>query len=313
MGELAVTGASGFVGRFLLERLRAQGETPVAISRQPLEMAGVRQVLMSDYARTPELASDLRGVESLVHLAGLAHQQQSNPAEAEALFRVANVDSALSVARACMAAGVRRLVFVSSIGVNGSHSTKPFLETDAPAPTEPYAVSKWEAERALTDLLAGSRTELVIVRPPLVYGPGAPGNFGKLVHFVASSRWIPLGALDAPRSFIHVVNLADALITAARHPGLGGLTFLVADGRDVTVGEVVRTLAGSFRTRRARVLDVPMPLLKTAAWLLGRQGAFDKLAAPLQVDASRFTRSTGWRPEVTPEQGLRGAAREFEP
>lgn len=275
-------------------------------------MAGVRQVLVSDYARTAELESDLHGVESLIHLAGRAHQAQSNP-EVHALFRKANVDTAMDVARACMAAGVPRFVFVSSIGVNGSHSTKPFLETDAPAPTEPYALSKWEAEQALTDLLAGSTTELVIVRPPLVYGPGAPGNFGKLVRFVASSRWIPLGALDAPRSFIHVANLADALITAARHTGLGGSTFLVADGRDITVGEVVRTLAGSFRTNRARVLNVPVPLLKTAAWLLGRQAAFDKLAAPLQVDASRFTRVTGWRPSVTPDEGLRRTAREFEP
>jgi nucleoside-diphosphate-sugar epimerase len=313
VGELAVTGASGFVGRCLVERLRAQGESPLAISRQPLEMAGVRQVLVSDYARTTELAGDLHGVESLIHLAARAHQPHSDPALAAALFREANVDTALDVARACRAAGVRRFVFVSSIGVHGSQSTKPFLETDAPAPTEPYAVSKWEAERALTELLAGSTTELVIVRPPLVYGPGAPGNFGKLVRLVASSRWIPLGALDAPRSFIHVVNLADALITAARHPGLGGSTFLVADGRDVTVGEVVRTLAGSFRTHRAQVLDVPVPLLKTAAWLLGRQADFDKLAAPLQVDASRFARRSGWRPSVSPEEGLRAIAREFEP
>jgi len=310
VGELAVTGASGFIGRNLLDRLREQGETPVAISRQPLDIDGVRKVLVNDYAQTAELAAHLRGVQALIHLAGRAHQQ-SSPGQAEALFRKANVDTALDVARACMAAGVSRLVFVSSIGVNGSHSAKPFLESDAPAPTEPYAVSKWKAEQALTELLAGSQTELVIVRPPLVYGPRCPGNFGKLVRFVASSSWIPLGALDAPRSFIHVANLADALIKAARHPGLGGLTFLVADARDVTVGEVVRTLVDSLRSSRARVINVPVPLLKTAAFLLGRKASFEKLTAPLQVDASRFTRLTGWRPEVTTEEGLRDTAKGF--
>lgn len=311
MNELAVTGASGFIGRFLLDRLRAHGETPVAISRQHSDIVGVRKVLVTDYSRIAELSGHLCGVQALIHLAGRAHQQSSSD-QAEALFRKANVDTALHVARACMAAGVSRLVFVSSIGVNGSHSAKPFLETDAPAPTEPYAMSKWMAEQALTELLAGSQTELVIVRPPLVYGPGCPGNFGQLVQFVASSRWIPLGALDAPRSFIHVANLADALIKGARHPGLGGMTFLVADARDVTVGEVVRTLACALRSSKARVINVPVPLLRAAAFLLGRQASFEKLAAPLRVDASRFMRLTGWRPEISTEEGMRDTANGFE-
>lgn len=289
----------------------AAGERPVAISRQSLEIAGIRKVVVTDYARTTELTSHLFGVEAMVHLAGRAHQE-SNSIQAEVQFRAANVDTTLDVARACIAAGVKRFVFVSSIGVNGSRSERPFLETDEPAPTERYAVSKWKAEQALTDLLVGSKTELVIMRPPLVYGPGCPGNFGKLVRFIAKSRWIPLGALDAPRSFIHVVNLADALITAARHPGLGGSTFLVADSRDVTVAEVVRTIADTLQSSPAHVINVPVPLLKAAAFLLGRQAFFDKLAAPLQVDASRFSSITGWRPEISPEEGLRNTAKGFE-
>ncbi|MDR7096756.1 NAD-dependent epimerase/dehydratase family protein [Hydrogenophaga laconesensis] len=311
MSEIAVTGASGFIGRVLIGRLLAAGETPVAISRQPLEIAGARNVAITDYARTAELAAHLSEVEALIHLAGRAHQA-SHPGQDEALFEAANIDTALYAARACMAAGVKRFVFVSSIGVNGNHSAKPFLDTDEPAPTEPYAVSKWKAEQALGELLAGSPTELTIIRPPLVYGPGCPGNFRKLVRLAATSRWIPLGALDAPRSFIHVVNLADALITAARHPGLDRETFLVADARDITVGEVVRILAGSLHASRARVINVPVLLLKIAAFLLGRRALFDKLAAPLQVDASRFSRVTGWKPEITVEKGLRDTAKAFE-
>lgn len=310
MSKFAVTGASGFIGRILLDHLLAAGESPVAMSRQSLEIQGVRNVTVTDYARTAELASHLFGVEALIHLAGRAHQE-AHSVEAEAQFQAANVDAALDAARACIEAGVKRFVFVSSIGVNGSRSVKPFRETDNPAPTELYAVSKWKAEQALSDLLAGSPTELVIVRPPLVYGRGCPGNFRKLVGFVATSRWIPLGALDAPRSFIHVDNLADALITAARHPGLGGSTFLVADARDVTVGEVVRTLADSLESSRARVVNVPVSLLKTAAFLLGRQASLDKLTAPLQVDASRFSSITGWQPSVTTEQGMRDTVKGF--
>lgn len=310
MSNLAITGASGFIGRVLLDRLVAAGEKPTAISRQSLGMEGVRNVMVTDYAQTADLVSHLLDADAVIHLAGRAHQDAST-AQAEALFQAANVDTALDVARACIAARVKRLVFVSSIGVNGNRSAKPFTETDPPAPTEPYAVSKWKAELALTELLKGSGTELVIIRPPLVYGPGCPGNFKKLARFVATSRWVPLGSLDAPRSFIHVVNLADVLITAARHPGVGGMTFLVADGRDTTVSEVVRKLAGSL-PGSTRVVNVPVPLLRTAALLVGRQASFEKLAAPLQVNASLFSCITGWRPVISMDEGLLDTARSIQ-
>lgn len=310
MGKIAVTGATGFVGRCLIRHLLARGELALAISRQPLDIAGVSCVSVPEYAFTPEVIENLRGSDALVHLAGSAHQPSSG-AEAEAQIFKANVDIALNVARACVVAGVGRFVFVSSVGVNGSHSSKPFLDTDPPAPTEPYAFSKWKAEMELAQFFAGSKTELVVIRPPLVYGPGCPGNFERLVRFVASSPWVPLGALVAPRSFIHVVNLADALITAARYPGLGGATFLVSDGHDVSVGEVVSTLADEFTAGKARVINVPAPLLNVVAFLMGRRALFEKLASPLQIDASRFSIVTGWKPLITTEEGLRDTARGF--
>ncbi len=310
MGEIAVTGASGFIGRRLVERLLADGASVLALSRQPMATAGVRGLVVEDYTDVARLAQALRGVDALIHLAARAHQESAGAADA-ALFHAANVETTLNTARACLAAGVKRFVFVSSIGVNGGRSTHPFTELDTPAPTEPYAVSKWEAERALSALVAGTAMECVVIRPPLVYGPGCPGNFGRLVRWAATARFLPLGALSAPRTFVHVDNLVDALIVAARHAGIGNSTFLVADDRDVTVGEVVRILADVLQPGKRVVLEAPPALLAAAATLVGRRATFDKLAAPLQVDASAFTRATGWRPPVSPEQGLRETARQF--
>jgi UDP-4-keto-D-FucNAc 4-reductase len=201
------------------------------------------------------------------------------------------------------------MVFVSSIGVNGSHtSCRPFTEADTPRPVEPYGHSKWEAEQELARLLSGSAMEYVIVRPPLVYGSGCPGNFGRLVRLVARAPVVPLGSLNAPRSFIHVDNLVDALLCAAVHPGLNGKIFLLADGRDVSVGEVVRRLAEALGRGRHTVLNVPPWLLSTAAKLTGRTAAYAKLASALQVDASAFSRATGWRAPVDPTEGLHETA-----
>ncbi len=310
MAEIAVTGASGFVGRRLVEHLKSIGQSPIAISRRPGGAAAARHVLIDGYGDVTGLARQLRGVESLIHLAARAHQDSTGTADTQ-LFKAANVQTTLNVAQACMAAGVRRLVFVSSIGVNGSRSDHPFTEEDAPAPSEPYAISKWEAERALTALVAGSSMNVVILRPPLVYGPGCPGNFGRLVRWVASSRLVPLGALAAPRTFVFLDNLVDALVVAARHPDIANSTFLVADSSDVTVGAVVRILAGVLQPNRRVVVNVPPALLALGASLAGHRAAYGKLAAPLQVDASAFFRATDWQPAVSPQEGLRATARHF--
>jgi len=306
-----VTGASGFVGRRLLERLAAEGRPTVALSRRGTGLSNVRDVVVRDYADTEALAEALQGVDSVVHLAARAHLDSQGAGDS-ALFRSANVDCTLSVARACLAAGVRRLVLVSSIGVNGSRSTDhPFTELDRPGPAEPYAVSKLEAETELATLLRGTGVEYVILRPPLVYGPGCPGNFGRLVRLVARAPIVPLGALTAPRSFIYVDNLVDALLVADRQTGLGGMTFLLADGRDVSVGEVVRRLAAELRPNRSPVVDIPVWLLRALARLVGRSADFDKLAAPLQIDARAFSLATGWHAPYDPTEGLRETARQF--
>jgi UDP-4-keto-D-FucNAc 4-reductase len=309
--NIAVTGASGFVGGRLLARLVADGHQAVAISRRPLGLTDVREVTVLDYSDTARLADSLKGVEVLIHLAARAHFDHSEENEAM-LFRKANVDTTQFVAKACIEAGVKRFVLVSSIGVNGNHTCgKPFTEEDTPRPVEPYAVSKWDAERALAELLDRSSPEYVIVRPPLVYGPACPGNFRRLVALVASSPIIPLGALRAPRSFIYVENLVDALLVAGHHPGAASGTFLLSDGSETSVSEVVSHLAREMRPGKSVVWNVPQWLLAFLAKLAGRSEAFEKLAWPLQVDASAFSRVTGWRAPFSLEQGLLTTARAY--
>jgi len=310
VAEIAVTGASGFVGRRLINHLGSIGASPVAISRRPGANGSIRHVSVDDYGDVARLARQLQGVESLIHLAARAHQESAGAADID-LFRAANVQTTLNVAQACMAAGVRRLVFVSSIGVNGSRSDHPFTEQDAPAPSEPYAVSKWEAERALAALVSGSSMNVVTIRPPLVYGPGCPGNFARLVRLTARSRLVPLGGLNAPRTFVFLDNLVEALAVAAQHPDIANSTFLVADSSDVTVGDVVRIMASVLQPGRRVVVNVPPTLLALVASLAGRRSAYEKLAAPLQVDASAFSQATGWHPAVSPQEGLRETARQF--
>jgi len=308
---VAVTGASGFIGRRLLARLQRDGCPTIALSRHGTGVGGLRDVVVTDYGDLPTLSRALAGADVLVHLAGRAHQASRGLRDTE-LFRAANVATTLSVARACIAADVRRFVLVSSIGVNGNCTQRhPFSENDVPHPVEPYAVSKWEAECALAALLRGQSIEYVVLRPPLVYGPGCPGNFRSLVRFVARAPIVPLGALRAPRSFMYVDNLVDAVLVAARYPGLSGRTFLLADGRDVSVAEVVRELAAVLRPSQSTILEVPPWLLALIAWICGRFSVYQRLASPLQVDASEFGRATGWTAPFDPYDGLRESARHF--
>ena len=305
-GTVAVTGASGFIGQRVLARLLRDGQPAMALSRRGVVLPGVRNEVVTDYGDISALARALEGVDSLIHLAARAHAADGGKGDAD-LFKEANVQTARSVARASVAAGVRRIVLVSSIGVNG-HA---FSGDDVPKPAEHYAVSKLEAERALALVVQGTPTDYVIVRPPLVYGPGCPGNFGRLVRLVARAPLVPLGALDEPRSFIYVENLVDALLLATRHAGVSRGTYVLSDGRDVTVGEVVRRLAAVLRPSQNVVRDVPPWLLAVVARIAGQSGAYSKLAAPLQLDARQFSRATGWHAPFDPVVGLEETARQF--
>ena len=313
MTRIAVTGARGFVGRALVARLRRDGVECVAVSQgEPTaRREGTTLQVETDYTDAPALAEQLSGCDAIIHLAGRAHQV-GEPLDAETgrRYREANVVPVLTVAEAARRAGVPRVVLVSSIGVNGNATHgRPFTENDSPAPVEPYALSKLEAERELARVLARGGTDWVVLRPPLVYGPRCPGNLGRLIGLAARAPLLPLGGLHAPRTLIALDNLLDALLVAARHPAVSRRTFVVADARDVDVAEMLRAFLDGLGRSHWRLLAVPAPLLATLASAVGKGAAWRKLAGALQVDASTFAAATGWRARVDPRDGLRATAR----
>lgn len=304
----AVTGSSGFVGRHLVPWLAAQGRGVVAVARGltgPLP-AGAQARPVADYADVAALTNAFQGTQAVIHLAARAHVQGAEPPqEALAAFERANVDAALACAEAALQAGCRRFVLVSSIGVNGQATHgRPFTENDEPSPQEPYARTKWQAECAIAERLMSTGLEWVVVRPPLVYGPGCPGNFRALLGLVRRLPVLPFGAFRARRSYIGIENLCSALEMAALHPACASRRFVLSDGEDIDLANLVRLLADG--TGRAHVPQwrVPPALLQALAALAGRRDAFVKLSGELRVDSRAFRQSTGWQPPVSLSQGL---------
>lgn len=305
--NIGVTGASGFVGRYVVNTLAAQGHAVRAIARcEPQNLE--RSVT---WARSPDLttpgdwATVVAGLDVVIHAAARVHVMNDKVAEPLPAFQAANVNGTLALARAAAAQGVRRFVFVSSIKVNGERTEPgaPFTPDSQPAPIDPYGVSKLEAEQALTLLCAETGMELVIVRPVLVYGPGVKANFRALLNAVARGIPLPFGRVENARSLVFVGNLADLIARAALHPAAAGGTFLVSDGQDLStaalIGEIARAMG-----RPARLISVPPAWLRGAGRLLGRRAAIDRLLGSLTVDSGSLHATLGWTPPFSVRQGL---------
>ena len=291
--RVALSGATGFIGSVLHPELVRRGYEVLSVSRAELEA-------MRNGADASE---NLAGCTAAVHLAARAHVLRETEVDPVTAFRVANRDTTLAFARACAKEGVGRFVFVSSIGVNGSSSTRPFRPDDPPAPEEPYAVSKLEAERDLSALASATGLEVVVVRPPLVYGPHAKGNFLRLLQLAAISLPLPLASISGKRSLLSVWNLSDLLIRCIEHPAAPGRVLLAGDGEDVELPELIRLLAAAMG-RPGRLLAVPEGLLRTLTGLLGARRVFAKLTASLQVDISETRRVLEWTAPVSLRDGL---------
>ena len=293
--RLVITGASGFIGRTLVARANAAGHSLVALSRSEGSLPG-------GYEDEAALARACAGADAVLHLAARAHRG-GNDADFDCNVRVAR-----AVAAAARTAGVRRVVLLSSIGVNGNVTRdKPFDEGDAPAPVEPYARSKLRCEQEVQEILAGTPTEWVIARPPLVYGPHAPGNFDRLVRAVARGLPLPVASVRNRRTLVGLDNLCDALLLCATHAGAASQLFLLADEEDVSTPEIVRWIARGL-ARSPRVWAMPPRLLKLAARLAGRPRIAESLCDSLQVDAGKARRVLGWTPAVRTPDGLMQAA-----
>lgn len=307
--EILVTGASGFVGRHVCDRLEREGSRVRKVLRPGHPLREGQDIGIEDIGPTTDWAQALAGCDAVVHLAARVHVFQPGAGPAE-YFRV-NVEGSERLARSAAAAGVRRFVFLSSVKVNGeSTDGRPFSENDVPAPTDAYAASKLEAEVRLRQIAVDTGVEIVILRPPLVYGAGVKANFLSLLRAVDAGIPMPLAAVENRRSLLYVGNLASAIETCLHHPAAPGSTYLVADDDDVSTPELVRRISAALG-RRPRLFPLPVSLLEAAAALLGRQAQAQRLTRSLQLDLTRIKSELGWRPPLSMQQGLMATAAWF--
>lgn len=299
--RILVTGASGFVGRALCETLTQIGHEIVPAVRVPKGIHAERVVGQIDASTNWQAA--LEGVQAVVHLAARVHVMQDAASDPLAAFRSVNTDGSLNLARQCAAAGAKRFTFISSIKVNGEGRELPYAESDLPSPQDAYAISKWEAEQGLREIEAATGMEVVILRPPLVYGPGVGANFLRLMRMVEKRRPLPFGRVENRRSLLYLGNFTDAIRLCLEHPAAAGKTFLLSDGEDVSSAELVRRLARAMN-RPARLLPVPTSWLRMAGALAGRSSEMDRLLGSLAVDSSQIRQELGWRPQFSMEDGL---------
>ena len=308
METVLVTGANGFVGQALCDALASSGRR----IRRTVRVAqpGFRDaVATGDIGPDTDWSAALEDVGCIVHLAARTHVLRETAANPLAEYRLTNVAGTERLARSAAARGVRRLVFLSSVKVHGeSTGARPYTEDDAPRPEDDYGASKWEAEQALARIAAETGLQVVVLRPPLVYGPGVKGNFLRLMGLVARGVPLPFGAIGNRRSFIYLGNLAHAIVQAIDAPRAAGRTYLAADGEDLSTPELVRGLASALGVK-ARLVSCPLMPLKLAAAIVGRSAEFARLTGSLQVDSARLRRELDWRPRYSLSQGLAESAR----
>lgn len=306
-----VTGASGFIGSAVLDRLRAEGRRATGTARSPAPGSALRP--------SPALGPDadwralLAGREVLVHAAARVHVMRDTASDALAEFRRANVEGTLCLARQAAQAGVRRFIFISSVKVNGEASPpgRPFRALDRPAPCDPYGISKHEAEQALLALSRRGAMEITIIRPPLVHGPGVKANFLSLMRWLRRGLPLPLGAIGHNRrSLVALDNLVDLILTCIDHPAAANRIFMAGDGEDLSTTALLRRLAAAMGVP-ARLLPVPLWMLELGAAALGRQAMLQRLCGTLQVDISATCETLGWTPPFSVDEGLRRTAAGF--
>lgn len=315
MPSVLITGATGFIGSALCLHMKERGWlVKAAVHQRPAPFAfpgGVQRIAFALDEDGPRNGADLSGADAIIHLAGRAHVMKDRAVDPLEAFRRVNVLGTQRLARFAALVGIKRFVFVSSIGVNGfSTSGKPFFEDDPSKPHDLYAVSKAEAEEALRLIARETGMQVVIVRPPLVYGPGAPGNFSRLLRLIKAGLPLPLGAVKNLRSFIFLGNLVDALRLCVEHPQAAGETFLVSDGQDVSTPDLVRMIASALG-RKAALLSWPPSFLIALSRMAGKSRELEKLTGTLLIDSGKIRRMLGWEPPYTLQEGIRESVKSF--
>lgn len=304
--QYLITGATGFVGKQLCIELLRQGQiVRAALRSAKIVIENIETAAVGPIDGETDWTMALCDVNVVIHLAARVHVMKDISIDPLSEFLKVNLAGTENLARQAARAGVKRLVYVSSIKVNGEQTTEgqTFTELDEPDPKDPYGISKCEAERALYQVAADTGLEIVIVRPPLVYGVGVKGNFAQMLKVLAKGIPLPLASVQNCRSLIYVENLVDALIVSATHPAAAGQTFLVSDGEDISTPNLLRQL-GAAMGRSARLFSCPQALLKLSGWLIGKPEQVERLLGSLQIDSDKIRRELNWTPPYTLREGL---------
>ena len=304
-----VTGSNGFVGRALCQELAVRGMNFVPVVRRANGMA-LASVIVGDIGADTDWSAALSGVDAVVHLASRVHVMRERANDPLSAFRRVNTEGTLNLARQAVASGVRRFIFISTIKVNGEGGQQPYTEDDQPAPEGAYALSKWEAECGLREIAENSSMEVVILRPPLVYGPGVSANFLRMMQVINLGLPLPFGRIFNCRSLVFLGNLVDLVIRCMTHPMAANRTFLVSDGDDLSTSELLRRL-GEMLRKPVKQIPFPTRLLKFGFGVLGKPAVAQRLLGSLQVDISRARELLEWTPPVQVDEGLRRTVEHF--
>ncbi len=313
--RILVSGANGFVGRAVCTAAAGHDFSVHGITRFPCDLhRGVKNFVIGDIDGLTAWKNALACCQVVVHAAARVHvMRDKTKCPLDAFYQV-NVLGTMNLARQAATAGVRRFVFISSVKVNGESTQPgyPFTAGDAPAPLDAYGISKMEAEQGLRELSAQTGMEVVIIRPPLVYGPGVKANFSAMMRWLSRGIPLPLGAIHNQRSLVALDNLVDLILMCVTHPAAANQTFLVSDGEDVSTTELLCRM-GQAMDCPAHLIPVPADLLKGAAALLGKRDMAQRLCGSLQVDIEKTCMLLGWQPPLTLDQGLKKAAQGLTP
>jgi nucleoside-diphosphate-sugar epimerase len=311
LNSVLITGASGFIGRELCTRILDNGRlvrgtvrTESDVSRLP---DGVDAISIASIDSDTNWDNILADIDTVVHLAARVHVMDDASYDPLAEYRKVNVEGTKCLAVAAANAEVKRFVYISSIKVNGEGRASAYTEDDKEAPEDPYGLSKWEAEQELHKISDTTGIEVVILRPPLVYGPGVKANFLELMKIVDKGTPSPLAKVDNRRSFIYIENLVDAVLTCIKHSGSAGQTYFVSDDEDVSTSELIRKIASALN-KPARLFPFPKLLMFILGRLIGKGPAVDRLIGSLTVDISKIKQDLGWKPPFTMEHGLQKTA-----
>ncbi|ADI29637.1 UDP-glucose 4-epimerase family protein [Methylotenera versatilis] len=312
--KILVTGANGFVGSALCAELLRQKHVVVAVVRKENTELGIsiQTTAVCSIDNNTDWSAALRNVDVVVHLAARVHVMSDHAADPLAEFRKVNVEGPLNLARQASKASVKRFIFMSSIKVNGEHTAfdLPFTEESAVNPQDPYGTSKFEAEQGLMLIARQTGMEIVVIRPPLVYGAGVKANFASMMRMVKRSIPLPLGAIHNKRSFVYIDNLVSLIMKCINHPAAANQVFLVSDGNDLSTTELLRGCASALGVR-SRLLPIPQKLIEFLAALIGKKDVAQRLCGNLQVDITKARRLLDWKPPITVEEGLKATAIDF--